>query len=435
MKESLLKEVYPGIFRITERGVLGMLKPPVNIYVITGNNGLLYDAGYGNGSSIREFSKIYKEINRICRERGVENNINRILLSHAHADHFAGLNKLRKRFGFKVILTFEMAEIINSGKSYRDSYSLEENIKRNISNVLTDILKFINRKIEFRIYKLYWGISFVKKPDILIKSESKININDEDWHIFRSPGHSTEHIILHNREKGILFSGDNVLNSINVWLGPPKSDLDEYEDSLKKISSLSGLKIILPAHGSPVVEPYKRLNEIIEWRKKRTEDVFNILQKSFPEGVTVHEILETLYPSDGKMKKEFAGGWVELTLKKLVSKLNGYFFLKIFLYRVIGSIVMLKEEIAESNYHMQMYYKALGVFLLPVVTIHAVGNEIRYITVWIMVITIVLFYLASLVRSIYIGNRKGISIFYLILYLCMLEILPLILIFKILTKE
>jgi hypothetical protein len=119
----------------------------------------------------------------------------------------------------------------------------------------------------------------------------------------------------------------------------------------------------------------------------------------------------------------------------LLLAINGYFFLKIFLYRVIGSIVMLKEEIAESNYHMQMYYKVLGVFLLPVVTIHAVGNEIRYITVWIMVITIVLFYLASLMRSIYIGNRKGISIFYLILYLCMLEILPLILIFKILTKE
>ena len=48
---------------------------------------------------------------------------------------------------------------------------------------------------------------------------------------------------------------------------------------------------------------------------------------------------------------------------------------------------------------------------------------------------LVLFYFASLVRSIYIRNRKGISIFYLILYLCMLEILPLVLIFKILTRE
>jgi hypothetical protein len=119
----------------------------------------------------------------------------------------------------------------------------------------------------------------------------------------------------------------------------------------------------------------------------------------------------------------------------LMLAISGYFFLKLFLCRIIGSIILLKEEIAESNYHMQMYYKVLGVFLLPIVTVHAVSNEIRYFTVLIMTVLIVMFYLASIVRSIYIGNRKGISNFYLILYLCMLEILPLILIFKILTKE
>jgi len=119
----------------------------------------------------------------------------------------------------------------------------------------------------------------------------------------------------------------------------------------------------------------------------------------------------------------------------LFCAINAYFFAKIFLDRVLGSIVMLKEEVEESMYNMQMYFKVLGVFLLPVVTIHTVVNEIQYVTVWIMAIIIVFFYLGSILRSIYIGNRKGISIFYLILYLCLLEILPLILIFKILTNE
>lgn len=119
----------------------------------------------------------------------------------------------------------------------------------------------------------------------------------------------------------------------------------------------------------------------------------------------------------------------------LLLVINAYFFTKIFLNRVIGSIVMLKEEVDESVYHMQVYYKVLGVFLLPVVTLHAVVDEFRDVTVWVIIILIGLFYIGSVIRSIYIGSRKGISIFYLILYLCMLEILPLILIFKILTKE
>lgn len=313
-----MNEVYPGIFRITERGVLGMLKPPVNIYVITGKNGLVYDAGYGDSNSIRKFSKAYKEINRICGERGYDNHIERILLSHAHADHFSGLKNLRKRLGFRVIISHEMKKIISSSRVYRESYApAKKKIKKTFSGLLLYFTKQVIQKFEFMIYALYWGVSFMDDPDILIDSETKIEINGEEWEIFSSPGHSGEHITLFNKNKGILFSGDNVLKSINVWLGPPKSDLDQYENSLKKMSGLPNLKIILPAHGSPVLKPYERLDEIISWRKKRTDDIVRILRDASPAGISVSGILERLYPSDSRMKKEFASGWIELTLQKL----------------------------------------------------------------------------------------------------------------------
>jgi hypothetical protein len=119
----------------------------------------------------------------------------------------------------------------------------------------------------------------------------------------------------------------------------------------------------------------------------------------------------------------------------LLITINAYFFIKFFLYRIIGSILMLQENTDESVVNMRMYYKALGIILLPVVSIHAAQNKITGISVWVMAVLIGIFYLASLFRSIYIGNRTGISIFYLILYLCTLEIFPLILIFKILAGE
>lgn len=318
MKKDLLIEVYPGIFRITERGVLGTLKPPVNIYVITGTNGLVYDAGYGDGSSIRKFMKAYKEINRICSRRGVKNHIDRILLSHAHADHFSGLRKLRKKLGFRIIISHEMKNIIKSSRVYRESYTPADEKNNRIKPWhISYFIKQISRKFEYVIYALYWGVSFLDDPDILIDSETTIEVNDEKWEIFSSPGHSGEHITLYNKDMGILFSGDNVMNSINVWLGPPKSDLEQYENSLKKMMKLEGLKIILPAHGSPILKPYERLGEIIQWRKKRTDDILLILKNSFPAGILTKDILEKLYPSGTRMKKEFAGGWVELTLLKL----------------------------------------------------------------------------------------------------------------------
>ena len=115
--------------------------------------------------------------------------------------------------------------------------------------------------------------------------------------------------------------------------------------------------------------------------------------------------------------------------------INGYLFTKILLYRLAGSIVMLKEQTEESIFNIKLYYKALGLFLLPVVTIHAVLAETNFITIWVMAGMIIIMYLAALVRSIYVGNKKDVSIFYLILYLCTLEILPLLLIFKLMSSE
>jgi len=334
MKRESAMEVFPGIFRITERGMLGMLKPPVNIYVITGKDGLVYDAGYGSRSSIRSFSKQYKSINKICKERGIETHIDRILLSHAHADHFSGLTKLRKRFGFRVMVTDDMKKIIINRKVYTDSYAPPDKKEmKTITRVLCTKLKLLKHKIEYGIYELYWGVSFIKDPDIIVLSESEIFINDERWSIFPSPGHSNEHITLYNSEKGVLFSGDNILNSINVWLGPPKSDIDEYENSLRYILKLPQLKIILPAHGSPVTDPYGRINAIIEWRLKRTNDILNILKNVYPEGLSIKDILCSLYPMDNRMKKGFASGWVELTVeklegeKKLLRNKNKYYYM------------------------------------------------------------------------------------------------------------
>jgi hypothetical protein len=73
--------------------------------------------------------------------------------------------------------------------------------------------------------------------------------------------------------------------------------------------------------------------------------------------------------------------------------------------------------------------------LLPIVTIHTIIPETNIITIWVMAALIVIMYVSTAIRSIYLGNRKDISIFYLILYLCTLEILPLLLIFKLMGTE
>ena len=118
----------------------------------------------------------------------------------------------------------------------------------------------------------------------------------------------------------------------------------------------------------------------------------------------------------------------------LLLVINGYLFTKILLYQLAGSIVMLKEQTEESVFNIRLYYKALGLILLPIVTIHAVLTETNFITIWVMAALVVIMYIANVIRTIYLGIRKDISIFYLILYLCTLEILPLLLVFKLISR-
>lgn len=119
----------------------------------------------------------------------------------------------------------------------------------------------------------------------------------------------------------------------------------------------------------------------------------------------------------------------------LAAVINTYLFLKILLNKLVGSITMVKEQAKESLFNISLHYKALGFVLLPLVTIHAVLPLTNFITIWIMAVLLVILHIAAVIRTIYLAYQKEISIFYLILYLCILEILPLLLIFKLILNQ
>lgn len=303
---------------IRQRGLLKAM-PPVNIYVIPGENGLIYDAGYGNRAALDQLAAGLKQIKAICRKRSLRFNITRIIPSHSHPDHFSGLVKIKKRFGTAIVLTEEMAGILRSKESYNKTYQSQGSGKfyfpaSPLKRVLAD---FSAQYIEHFFDKFYLS-RFIPSPDTVIKTPATIRINHRQWEVFPSPGHCQDHISLYNPKAGILFSGDNVLRTVTPWLGPPRSSLTQYVNSLEKLLELPGLKLILPAHGSPVTAPQKRIKALIRWRQQRIAGTLEIIEKSGPKGVTLAKLLKTLYRGKGRDKLFLAEGWVRLTLDHLL---------------------------------------------------------------------------------------------------------------------
>lgn len=122
-------------------------------------------------------------------------------------------------------------------------------------------------------------------------------------------------------------------------------------------------------------------------------------------------------------------GIVEYLL--ILCGLLSYFGLKKFAYYLQGNISRSVQETLEFLYNMNIYNRVLGLSLLPVSLIIAftpLAEPGLVIVAGIFIIGI--FYILLILRGVKILMRKHFSIFYLILYLCTLEILPLLVIYK-----
>jgi hypothetical protein len=112
------------------------------------------------------------------------------------------------------------------------------------------------------------------------------------------------------------------------------------------------------------------------------------------------------------------------------------FILTIYLSRylinkIIGYLLNQQETFNEFIHSIFIYLKVMGLALLPLVTIISfVSADYRSLLLILGATIIFLLYIISIFRATRIMFKKGILIFYWILYLCTIEFLPIILLYK-----
>jgi hypothetical protein len=120
-----------------------------------------------------------------------------------------------------------------------------------------------------------------------------------------------------------------------------------------------------------------------------------------------------------------------ITLGAVIS----YFLAKKLAYFALGSIFTDASATREFLFNMDNFNRGAGIILLPVVALIAYfPTENPMIAVFLGVLTTLIFYIMLLKRGISILLKKQFPIFYLFLYLCTLEILPLVLIYKLVVE-
>jgi hypothetical protein len=108
-----------------------------------------------------------------------------------------------------------------------------------------------------------------------------------------------------------------------------------------------------------------------------------------------------------------------------------FYLIKNILYRLISALFLHKEYVTDFLNNTYIFNQFTGIILLPfVVGIPFIGNMGSKLLIYTAMVLVLVILFMRYINGIKILVRKGISVFYLILYLCVLEIIPYFIVYK-----
>ncbi len=99
----------------------------------------------------------------------------------------------------------------------------------------------------------------------------------------------------------------------------------------------------------------------------------------------------------------------------------------------LGSMFNAKESAHQYQLNTLMFNHFAGIIMLPIAIVSFYSESVEYLIAGSLIIMLIMAY--RIIRGVFIGMaNKSYSLFYLFLYLCSLEILPILLLYKVISK-
>ena len=244
-----------------------------NCYLIIGKEITLIDCAAPN--SEKSFEEGFNVVRNFYGESIKIEDIDNIIITHAHIDHFGGLSFLKERCQHPKIFVHEM-DVESVEHVNRKHMAVHEKLKQfsKQAGVPDDMhKKMISMHGEFKNYLKGCDVT-----DAVADGDFIIN----NYEIIHTPGHCSGAICI--KAGDVMFLGDHILNNITPHQFPrlfmKGMGLIHYFPSLLKISSKSAdVRLGLPAHNTEIDDIKGRALEIIDAHHERLADVLSLLNE------------------------------------------------------------------------------------------------------------------------------------------------------------
>ncbi|HEX3725616.1 MAG TPA: MBL fold metallo-hydrolase [Pirellulales bacterium] len=274
------------IYRIVCDAFPGFL---ANIYLLLeAGPPTIIDTGSGFGESNAQLLSGLDQVRSEFGESVTLADVQRIIITHGHIDHFGGLAALHARA--------PQAEIAIHELDMRILTAFEERVA-----VATKAIRgFLQEAgVEGAMLESFLDLYGFSKKNVRSLPVARALVDNQELDGLRfihTPGHCPGQVCIAVGD--VLLSADHILPEISPHQAPesimPYTGLGHYLESLDKIGQMGGFDLALGGHQAPIRDVYKRIAEIRKGHLRKLEKVLVIIGQS-PQPLTTQQISEQLY--------------------------------------------------------------------------------------------------------------------------------------------
>ncbi len=268
-----------------------------NPFTFTGTG--VYLLGRGEVAVIDPGPTVDEHLDAIMAALDEGETITKILVTHTHTDHTAGVAKLVARtsavtYGFGPHGPVPDRDPLEQ-VTFDEYFTPEE--KQKIEKEWAEIPDELKRE----------GPDQDFLPDVIVGDGDVIMVGAHvegvdgtagtgTVHVVHTPGHTSNHICFGLAEEKVLFTGDHVMGWATSVISPPDGDLFDYLASLRKLLDRDDLRY-WPTHGPAIDEPQAYVRDFLEHRLGRETQIVDALSAG-PS--TIKDLVPTMYAETDK---------------------------------------------------------------------------------------------------------------------------------------
>ena len=285
----------------------------VNCYcLIDGDGAAVIDPGLPGSST-------WEAIRRRLKQADLEpRHIHTVFVTHSHPDHFGGAVSVARESGAKVIAhrAFSFGgprrryeDHVHNETSVEDLTAHAEALERERTHSTRRVaslwanLKRVSKPAPWKARndrpplrdRARWALlrtfgqgRFVPEITHHVEHGDVLRLAGREWFVLHTPGHTADHICLHDPDTGAFISGDHVLPTITPHIGGisyVRDPLKSFFYSLDRVGEIQGVKQALPAHGHPFDDLKARCEAIKRHHHERLELLAQIASETGPADV------------------------------------------------------------------------------------------------------------------------------------------------------